>query len=209
MIFVILIILILVGVSFYLLQLFRYPENKGILGASLIISIGSILVLPFFDPIKMQGFLAALFTEESAPSIYGIIVGLIVSNFSIYSIHILASSIILKRGERFQEGVISIGQYSRRRHPILISSFVLMLSYQIVMGSIAGIVVLTLVLCFLPIIAKKKEEKELIPKYGRSYESYQEKVPKMLFSLDVLGILIIYYALFFIGLFGIIFLAEL
>jgi len=155
--------------------------------------------IPFYDPLQLSGFWASVILNNSDPTLYGFIVGLIVINCGIYGIHIFLSSANLLRAERYRGRLITTGQFSKRRFPIYASYHLIGLSYLILMGSIVGVIFLSLMMLFLFSDTARIEENVLIPKYKDEYHKYQNSVPKKMYSPELFFILILEYVLFVIG----------
>ncbi len=159
----------------------------------------ALFFIPFFDLLQLPGFWASVILQNSEPSLYGFILGLIVINCGIYGIHIFLSSVNLLRAERYKGRLVSTGQFSRRRFPIYASYHLIGLSYLILMGSITGVIFLSLMVGFLFSDTLQIEKNVLIPKYKDEYHRYQKNVPRRMFSSELLFILILEYILFLIG----------
>ncbi len=144
----------------------------------------------------MPGFFASVILEFEFPSIYGIIIGLVVINFSIYGIHIILSSVRLIKAEMYKKNLIFLGQFSRRRHPTFASYHIIGLSYLILMGSVIGIIIISITMVFLYLDTYRIENNILIPKVGKEYIRYKKKVPKRIYSIDILALVTISYLLF-------------
>ena len=110
-------ILIILVSDFILIVTLRYkdPKNKFLIYIFAIIYACALFFLPFFDPLQLSGFWASVILQNSEPTLYGFIVGLIVINCGIYGIHIFLSSTNLLIAERYRGRLITIGQFSKRR----------------------------------------------------------------------------------------------
>ena len=168
-----------------------------------VIFVVLLIILPFFDLLIMQGFLAAIILETSVPSMYGAICIVLCGNLSIFGIHMLGSSVNLLHGERYKEEVIYGGQFTKRRFPIFASFHIIGLAYQAAMGSLTGILIVSIVMVFINSEANRIQKKKLASSLKQSYEIYMRKVPKKIYSVDVLMIVIVMYAAIAIGLVGI------
>ena len=73
------------------------------------------------------------------------------------------------------------------------------LPYLILMGSITGVILLSIMMIFLFFDTNKIEKTFLIPKFKEEYYTYQKDVPKRMYSSEILYILILEYILFLIG----------
>ena len=195
---IILAILILNGILIIFLR-YKEPKNKYLLYILAIIYVCALFFIPFFDPLQLPGFWASVILQNTDPTLYGFIVGLIVINCGIYGIHIFLSSVNLLRAERYKRRLITTGQFSRRRFPIYVSYHLIGLSYLILMGSIAGVILSSLMMVFLFLDTSRIEKNVLIPKFKDEYHKYQKKVPKRMYSPELLFILILEYALFLTG----------
>ncbi|MHA1149031.1 MAG: hypothetical protein ACTSR8_12405 [Promethearchaeota archaeon] len=179
----------------------KEPDAK--LYALCVLFVILLIIFPFFDLLIMQGFLAAILLETSVPSIYGAICIALCGNLSIYGIHIFGSSVNLLHGERYKEEVIYGGQFTKRRFPIFSSFHIIGLAYQTAMGSLTGILIISVVMVFLNLEANHIQKKRLVSPKKEAYEIYMRKVPKKIYSIDVMVLIIIMYAAVSIGLLGI------
>jgi len=196
---IILAIVVLSGISLIFLRR-KNSSNKVVVYIGAIIFVGANFLIPLFDPLKMPGFLASLIVGESIPSIYGFAVGLIVINIGIYGIHIFLSSFNLIKKKKYNY-LVSQGTYSKTRFPIFSAYHIIGLSYALLMGTITGIIIISVTMTFIYFEALKFENEELIPDFRDAYLEYQKKVPKKIYSKGVLFLLIFEYCLFLIGLF--------
>jgi protein-S-isoprenylcysteine O-methyltransferase Ste14 len=196
---IILAIVVLSGISVIFLRR-KNSSNKVAIYIGAIIFVGANFLIPLFDPLKMPGFLASLIMGESIPSIYGFAVGLIVINIGIYGIHIFLSSFNLIKKKKYNY-LIFQGTYSKMRFPIFLAYHIIGLSYALLMGTITGIIIISVMMMFIYFEALRIENEELIPDFGDAYLEYQKKVPKKIYSKGVLLLLIFEYCLFLIGLF--------
>lgn len=180
-----------------------------------ILGIGGLVLLyiflPFFDPLRLDGYIASVATRNMIPSYFGIAAGLIAGNCSIYGIHVLVSSLLQKRGngDLLKVQFIRLGQYSKRRHPIYISTYLLSLCYAVLMGSPTLVLISSCLLILLYFHAKYTEKSLLIRRFGDDYIDYQNRVSKLMFSNDFLFLIIGMYVLFLIGLVGVLFFSNL
>ncbi|MHA1439059.1 MAG: hypothetical protein ACTSPD_15915 [Promethearchaeota archaeon] len=184
-------------------------DNKGLLYIAGIIYLIALFCLPFFDPLQLPGYLASIILENSVPTIFGLIAGFIAINCAIYGIHVYFSTMNYLKEKKYRDKLIIGGYLAKMRHPLYASYHIIGLSYVILMGSTTGVIILsaTMVLFFKD--TKRIEEHVLIPKYKESYYIYKEKVPKKMYSYDILGIILILYLVFAIGLIGILFFSYL
>ncbi|MGV9172402.1 MAG: methyltransferase family protein [Promethearchaeia archaeon] len=164
------------------------------------------IFLAFYDPLQLDGYLAALILGKS-PSIFGSFAGIIAGNCAIYAIHVFASSALKKRrkGDLFKLQFINTGQYAKRRHPLYISSYFLALCYAQIMGSCTLFILAFVLLFLLYLNAKYIEKKILLKKFGKDYVIYQRRVPTLLMTKDFGVLTIIISVIFLIGLIGVIF----
>ena len=174
---IILTILILNGILIIFLR-YKEVKNKYLPYILAIMYTCALFFIHFFDPLQLPGFWASVILQNTEPSLYGFIVGLIVINCGIYGIHIFLSSVNLLRAERYKRRLITTGQFSRRRFPIYASYHLIGLSYLILMGSIAGVILSSLMMVFLFSDTSRIEKNVLIPKFKDEYLKYQKKVPK-------------------------------
>lgn len=70
------------------------------------------------------------------------------------------------------------------------------------MGSITGVVSISVIMIFLFFNTLKIEKEELIPSFGDKYLKYQNAVPKRVYSTELIIILILEYSLFALGILG-------
>jgi len=196
--FIIIAILILVGTLTIFLK-YRETKYKYLIYIFAVTFASALFFVPYFDPLQLPGFWASVILQNSDPTLYGFIVGLIVINCGIYGIHIFLSSANLLRAERYRGRLITIGQFSKRRFPIYVSYHLIGLSYLILMGSATGVTFLSLMMVFLFSDTAQIEKNRLIPRYKNEYYIYQNKVPKRMYSREILIILIVEYILFLIG----------
>lgn len=195
---IILAILILDSILIIFLR-YKGAKSKYLIYIFAIMYACALFFIPFFDLLQLPGFWASVILQNSEPSLYGFILGLIVINCGIYGIHIFLSSVNLLRAERYKGRLVSTGQFSRRRFPIYASYHLIGLSYLILMGSITGVIFLSLMVGFLFSDTLQIEKNVLIPKYKDEYHRYQKNVPRRMFSSELLFILILEYILFLIG----------
>jgi len=202
MLFVIFLLIVIIDSILIVIFRQRKKESKFIFYFITIIYTSALFFIPFFDVLKIPGFLASFIMEDIDPSLYGFIIGIIVINCGIYGIHIFLSSVNLLKAERYKNSLISTGQFSKRRFPIIASSHLIGLSYLILMGSITGVVTLSIMMTFLFFDTLKIEKEELIPRFGDKYLKYQNSVPKRVYSTELIIILILEYLLFAFGILG-------
>ncbi len=207
--FYILLLLLIVGIVILVIQRFKAPKNIGLLKLGGVLYLGSIFLIPFFDPLQIPGYLAAIVLENSFPSIYATFAIFVVANCGIYGAHIFLTTMYLKTAERYRNKLINYGQYSKVRHPIFASYHIVGAAYFVVMGSIVGMIVLSASMAFLYFESKRIEKLVLVPRYGDIYQGYKENVPRRMYSLVILSVLIIIYGVFVIGLIGAVFFSEL
>ena len=167
-----------------------------------------LVLLPYVDPLQMLGYFAAAIQEKSLFSIFGTIAGLVSINLAIYGFAIFYSSIELITSERYKGKLITIKQYRKRRHPIFASCHIMGSSYFVIMGAPIGLIVFTLLMVLLSYEAIRIE-KNSIRKFGTSFQTYKQSVPKRIYSNDILSILIINYSLLIVGVIGLVFFYEL
>ena len=202
MLFVIFLLIVIIDSILIVIFRQRKKESKFIFYFITIIYTSALFFIPFFDVLKIPGFLASFIMEDIDPSLYGFIIGIIVINCGIYGIHIFLSSVNLLKAERYKNSLISTGQFSKRRFPIIASSHLIGLSYLILMGSVTGVVTLSIMMTCLFFDTLKIEKEELIPRFGDKYLKYQNSVPKRVYSTELIIILILEYLLFAFGILG-------
>ncbi len=192
---ILLISLILSGILIIYLKI--RPSNKNsFLYFNYTLFISVLFFIPFSDPLQLPGFFASVILGLEVPSVYGILIGLVVINFSIYGIHIFLSSVRLIKAERYKKNLIFLGQFSRRRHPTFAAYHIIGLSYLILMGSVIGIIIISITMVFLYLNTYRIENNILIPKFGKEYIRYKKKLPRRIYSIDILALVTISYILF-------------
>lgn len=77
------------------------------------------------------------------------------------------------------ESLIIQGIYSRMRHPLYLGLILVFLGYFLVSGTVGAAIHLGCLLLYLP-FGIYFEEKNLVKKFGKAYESYQNAVPAIL-----------------------------
>ncbi|MHA1280859.1 MAG: hypothetical protein ACTSQP_00010 [Promethearchaeota archaeon] len=164
-----------------------------------------LFILPFYDLLLLKGYLAEIILEKSYPMIYGVIIAFIFGNLGIYGIHIFGKSIKYKTAERYRNRVIYTDFYTKMRHPLYASYHIIGLAYEGTMGSITGVIFVTIIMVLLYFDAKRLELIYLNSKLRADYQFYMENVKKRIYSLDVLIIIIIMYVALVIGIIGILF----
>lgn len=201
MLVIFIIILIFLVLDYLLIIILRkkVAKNKILIYFSAIMYAFALFFIPFFDYLQLPGFWASVILRNSFPTLPGFIIGLIVINCGIYGIHIFLTSANLLRAEKYRGRLISTSQFSKRRFPIYASYHLIGLSYLILMGSITGVIFLSLMIIFLYFDTIKIEKTVLIPRFKEEYHKYQKQVPKRMYSPDLLFILILEYVLFGIG----------
>jgi protein-S-isoprenylcysteine O-methyltransferase Ste14 len=202
MLFVIFLLILIIDSILIVIFRQKKKECKSVLDFIAIIYVSALFFIPFFDILKIPGFLASFIMEDIDPSINGFIIGIIVINCGIYGIHIFLSSVNLLKAERYKHSLITTGQFAKRRFPIIASCHLIGLSYVILMGSITGVATLSVMMIFLFFDTLKIEKEELIPNFGDKYLKYQKTVPKRVYSTELLIIFILEYSLFALGILG-------
>ena len=81
-------------------------------------------------------------------------------------------------------------------------------TFFVVMGAPIGLIIFSILIIPLNFEAIRIE-KILVKKFGEKYQLYQKQVPKRIYSLDILCILIINYGLLIIGIIGLVFFPQL
>ena len=71
--------------------------------------------------------------------------------------------------------LVTTGIYSKIRHPLYLGVKLVFLGLALLLRSIIGIVLVVVVLIPLHIYRAKKEEQELIKKFGKKYLDYKKK----------------------------------
>jgi protein-S-isoprenylcysteine O-methyltransferase Ste14 len=201
LLFLILLVVIILDGILIMLYFIKKDNNKKIVYFGSVIYLIALFSLPFFDPFKLPGFLASVILMKANPSIFGFFLGIFVINCAIYGIHIFLSSMNLLTAERYKKGLITTGQFNKRRFPIYTSYHILGLSYFILMGSITGTIIISITMIFLDKETKRKELDNLIPKFGEIYLNYQKMVKKRIYSNEILIILLLEYGLFLLALY--------
>jgi len=118
------------------------------------------------------GWFLMLFFETSIQlPTYLIITGLIIS---VISLIIGALSIITKKGFRKEKELITIGIYSKIRHPMYLGLILMHLGLPLSLGKL--LTLLSTLLWIPQILAWKYwEEKELIKRFKKKYKDYQKR----------------------------------
>lgn len=80
-------------------------------------------------------------------------------------------------GEKLPDHVLDTGVYGRLRHPMYFGALLIYKGLVLSTLSIASAVLLVGIFCFYDYIARY-EEKSLIEKYGSTYETYADRVPR-------------------------------
>ncbi|TFF95182.1 MAG: hypothetical protein EU544_03325 [Promethearchaeota archaeon] len=175
---------------------------------NLIIFFGGVLALilfflPFFDPLKMRGYLAGILMQTSTPSLYGVLMIFLAGNIGIYGVHVFLSSVNIMRGDRYKDKVISSGQFSKRRHPIFAGFHIVGLAYNALMGSITGIIITSILAVLFYWDVTRLENQVYKHKFGKTYEAYKRAVPKKIYSFDIILAVGVLYVAWIIGMLGI------
>lgn len=173
-------------------------QSKSILILGGILLVLGLALLPFFDPFLLDYWLASIILGRKLPNLFTILFGLIVLNCCVYGIHILASSISLKYAEKDSGKILYTEQYSKRRHPILASYGLIGLGFEVLMGSVTGVILMTGLIILFVYESVHLEKTVLIPRHGQVYKGYMKNVPHRLFSMDVMLLLSIEYVIFFL-----------
>lgn len=77
------------------------------------------------------------------------------------------------------ESLVKSGLYGKMRHPLYGALIILFLGYVVVAGTLTALVHLLCLLIYLP-FGIYFEEKNLIEKFGKSYQIYQKEVPPLI-----------------------------
>jgi len=78
-----------------------------------------------------------------------------------------------------EQKIIRDGIYSKVRHPIYLSGLILSLGFTLIAGNLYGL--LFLILSLVAFVTRiKKEERELITKFGEEYEEYAKETPLLI-----------------------------
>jgi protein-S-isoprenylcysteine O-methyltransferase Ste14 len=177
----------------------KESKNKILIYFCAVMYASALFFIPFYDPLQLSGFWASVILQNSEPTLFGFVIGLIVINCGIYGIHIFLSSANLLKAERYRGRLITTGQFSKRRFPIYASYHLIGLSYLILMGSITGVILLSFLMLFLFSDTSRIEKNVLIPKYKDEYHTYQHNVIKRVYSSELFFIVVLEYVLFVIG----------
>jgi protein-S-isoprenylcysteine O-methyltransferase Ste14 len=168
-----------------------------------------MIFLPFFDPLQMLGYLAAVIQFKSFFSIFGAFASLIVINIGIYGFAIFYSSMELITADRYKGKIIDIKAYKKIRHPIFASYHLIGSAYFVVMGSPIGLIIISVIMVFINFEAIRIEKRSYSRRFGASYQEYKRRVPKRLYNDEIMGLLVIIYGLIIIGIIGLVFLPQL
>lgn len=158
------------------------------------------LLLPFFDPFQIEGFLASVLLDRSFPNLIAVIIGIIVINCGIYGVAIFLSSMVLKHVEKQGGNFLHTEQYQQRRHPIHASYQVMFIAYSVLMGSITCVILTIPLIIYCIKETRLIEKRELIPRYGQAYQGYMKNVQKRMYSVDIFLVLLLEFGLFFLTL---------
>lgn len=74
--------------------------------------------------------------------------------------------------------LITHGIYRYVRHPMYLTVFILCFGVMLCSSSVASVATFAF-LCFCSWMAQKKEEEELLARFGSEYEEYMRKVPRL------------------------------
>jgi protein-S-isoprenylcysteine O-methyltransferase Ste14 len=198
----------MVGVILAIFQKLKAQDKEYLYYIGVVIVVMCLFILPFVDPLQMLGYLAAAFQPNASYSIFGAIAGFVAINIAIYAIWIFLTSIEYIFAERFKGKLITIKQYEKRRHPIFASYHIIGSSYYVIMGAPIGLIIFSIIMILLNYEAIRIE-KDSLRKFGESFQAYKMKVPRRLYSMDILCLLIVNYSLLIIGIIGLVFFAEL
>jgi protein-S-isoprenylcysteine O-methyltransferase Ste14 len=201
--------ILLIGLLLIIYYKLKAPDKDLLLFSGFIISVSALFFISLFDPLLISGFLAFVITQNAYPSIFAIISGLIVINCAVYGVHILISAFKLRIAERSKNPLIRTGPYAKRRHPIFASYQIIGLSLFVLMGSLSGVIIFSILMLLLFIETFRIERRVFFPKFKDDYLEYVKFVPKRIYSKDVLGILLIIYIILVIALIGVSFFSEL
>ncbi|MGQ4874515.1 MAG: hypothetical protein ACP6IY_10640 [Promethearchaeia archaeon] len=206
--FIIFIILV-ISISILIIALFNIRRKSNRTTSQqyfiIILLLICLIIIPFYDLLQLTGYLAAIILEKSFPTIYGTFIAFLFGNLSIYGIHIFGKSIKYKTAERYRNRVIYTDFYTKMRHPLYASYHIIGLAYEGTMGSITGVIFITVIMILLYFDAKRLELIYLNSKHRADYQFYMENVKKRIYSLNVLIIIISMYAALVIGIIGILF----
>jgi len=78
-----------------------------------------------------------------------------------------------------EQKLIRDGIYSKVRHPIYLSGLIFSLGFALIAGNLYGVLFFILVIIALG-IRIKKEERELITKFGEEYKEYSKETPLLI-----------------------------
>jgi protein-S-isoprenylcysteine O-methyltransferase Ste14 len=174
----------LIAISIMVVSLLCMPYfyNKGskispVLAAvrffiAVVLTIGSYLIFVFFEVLRVLDLLQ----YESLFGIFILVGALIVLSgafIMVYSIYYL-KTIIIKPGKKLITG----GPYKFRRHPVYFGAFICSIGCSVLAYSPLSLIYS---IALIPILTYlyKKEEIELVKRFGKKYKEYQKKVPAL------------------------------
>jgi len=209
LIFAILIGLLIVGVFLIIYQKLKALSQEYLYYIGLLIVIVVLFLIPFYDPLQMPGYLAAVIQLKSPFTIFGMLVGLIVINIAIYGIVIFYSSVELITADRYKGKLLAVRYYRKIRHPIFASYHIIGSSFYILMGAPSGLIIFDMLMILLNFEAIRIEKRKLTQRFGESFQDYKKLVPNRIYNNEILGLLIISHSLLILGIIGLVFFADL
>ena len=78
-----------------------------------------------------------------------------------------------------EQKLVKTGIYAKVRHPIYLSGLILSLGFTLIAGNLYGLLFFILSLVAI-VIRIKKEERELIKKFGEEYKQYAKETPLLI-----------------------------
>jgi protein-S-isoprenylcysteine O-methyltransferase Ste14 len=78
-----------------------------------------------------------------------------------------------------EQKLIKTGIYAKLRHPIYLSFLILLLGVAMIGGNLWSLLFFVLLLIVLE-IRIRKEERELIAKFGKEYKNYAKETPRIM-----------------------------
>ena len=201
--------IVAIGMVFIFYQRVKNLKNETIFYCGFILAVIALALLPFVDPLKMAGYFAETLLELLPVSTFAIIAGFFSINIGIYGIYVLAKSYSLLKEARKRGILLHQDQFKKRRFPVFASFHLLGICYYVLMGSPVGVITMNLIAIILYLEVLRVEKKFLIPNFGERYIEYKQRVPRRIYSDDILILLIVLHGMFGVGVMGLVFFSYL
>ena len=198
-------IIVIILLSFYLLEVFSYifllTNFKNSSYDKLItfgksfqyLSLANLLIITFLTSNFFQFFfpenLSYFHDLWSWFSLIGLI--FIIGGFRI--MHLTKKLLHQKKGKLITKGI-----YGTMRHPTYLALILITFGIAIILDSVTGLLLVPLVIVVLEIISLLEEKHVLLVKFQSQYQTYKEKIQSRLFPnpynylLIIISILIVY-----------------